>query len=98
MASESLIQLFIHLVIFANILFITAIIATNLRAAFQLTQLAIPYLIASKGNIINVSSVCGMLAFENFLPYCISKAGLDQFTKCVAMEVSVSQCIEVIKR
>lgn len=69
---------------------ISAIIATNLRAAFQITQLAVPYLIASKGNIVNVSSVCGMLAFENFLPYCISKSGLDQFTKCVAMEVRLN--------
>lgn len=61
--------------------------ATNLRAAFQITQLAIPHLIQSKGNIVNVSSVAGMLAFEDFLAYSISKAAMDQFTKCVAMEV-----------
>lgn len=71
------------------ILYILAIIATNLRASFQITQLAIPHLIESKGNIVNVSSVAGMLAFENFLSYSISKAALDQFTKCVAMEVSL---------
>lgn len=63
--------------------------ATNLRAPFQITQLAVPHLMESKGNIVNVSSVAGILAFENFLTYCISKAALDQFTKCVAMEVCV---------
>ncbi|XP_055308000.1 uncharacterized oxidoreductase TM_0325-like, partial [Sitodiplosis mosellana] len=36
-----------------------AIFATNVRGTFLLTQLAVPHLLASKGNIVNVSSVCG---------------------------------------
>lgn len=46
-----------------------AIMATNARAVVQLTQLAIPHLIEKKGNIINVSSVGGILAVEGFLAY-----------------------------
>lgn len=35
----------------------------------------------------NVSSVCGMRSFEGLLTYCMSKAALDQFTKCTALEL-----------
>lgn len=35
----------------------------------------------------NVSSVCGMRSFEGLLAYCMSKAALDQFTKCTALEL-----------
>lgn len=73
--------------IYLNVFFLVviAIMATNLRASFQITQLAIPNLIESKGNIVNVSSVAGMLAFENFLSYCISKAAMDQVNPAVTM-------------
>lgn len=52
-----------------------------------MTQLAVPHLIASKGNIVNISSVCGLRSFEGMLGYCMSKAALDQFTKCTALEL-----------
>lgn len=64
------------------------IMTTNVRAVLQLTQLAVPHLIESKGNVVNVSSVCGMRPFENFLSYCMSKAALNQFSDCVAMELA----------
>lgn len=64
------------------------IFATNIRAVFQLTQLAVPYLIESHGNVVNISSVCGMRPFENFLAYCMSKAAMNQFSDCVAMELA----------
>lgn len=60
----------------------------NLRAIFLLTQLALPSLIERKGNVINVSSVTGLRAFPGILAYCVSKAGLDQFTRCVALELA----------
>lgn len=65
-----------------------SIIATNVRGTLLLTQLAVPHLIASKGNIVNVSSVCGMRPFKFLLAYCMSKAALDQFTKCIALELA----------
>ena len=60
----------------------------NLRAVYHLTMLATPHLIKSKGNIVNVSSVNGIRSFPGVLAYNISKAGLDQFTRCVALELA----------
>ncbi|XP_052740477.1 3-oxoacyl-[acyl-carrier-protein] reductase FabG [Bicyclus anynana] len=64
------------------------IMKTNIRGPYYLTMLATPYLTENKGNIVNVSSVAGLRAFENTLSYCISKAALDQFTRCVALELA----------
>ncbi|CAG4945731.1 unnamed protein product [Parnassius apollo] len=63
--------------------------ATNVRPAYLLTSLATPYLVQSKGNIVNVSSVAAFKPIKDvaFLPYCMSKAALDQFTRCVALEL-----------
>ncbi|XP_013200887.2 3-oxoacyl-[acyl-carrier-protein] reductase FabG [Amyelois transitella] len=65
------------------------IMAVNLRSVVYLTHLATPYLVASKGNIINVSSIAstGVIAPKSFA-YCTSKAGLDHFSRCVALELA----------
>lgn len=60
----------------------------NLRSPFRLIQLAVPYLIERKGNIVNVSSITGIRAFPNVLAYCVSKAGIDQMTHCAALELA----------
>ena len=60
----------------------------NLRSVFALTQKCVPHLAATKGNIVNVSSVAGTRSFPNVLSYCVSKAGIDQFTRCVALELA----------
>lgn len=65
-----------------------SIMATNVRGTFLLTQRAVPYLIAAKGNIVNVSSIVGLRSFSNFSAYCMSKSALDQFTRCLAMELA----------
>ena len=46
---------------------------TNVRSIFHLTQLATPYLIKTKGNIVNISSVAGLRSFAGFTVYCMSK-------------------------
>ncbi|KAK4882348.1 hypothetical protein RN001_005667 [Aquatica leii] len=63
----------------------------NVRSVYYLTTLAVPYLIASKGNIVNVSSVNGIRSFPNVLAYCMSKACIDQFTRCTALELALKQ-------
>ena len=60
----------------------------NVRAVLQLTQLALPSIIERKGNIVNVSSVTGLRAFPGVFSYCVSKAALDQFTRCAALELA----------
>jgi len=60
----------------------------NVRAAFQLMQKAVPSLIERRGNIVNVSSVTGLRAFPGVLAYCVSKAALDQLTRCASLELA----------
>jgi NAD(P)-dependent dehydrogenase (short-subunit alcohol dehydrogenase family) len=60
----------------------------NLRLVFYLMQKCVPFLEQSKGNIVNVSSVTGPRAFPNVLAYCVSKAGVDQLTRCAALELA----------
>src|SRR5262245_35086661 len=60
----------------------------NVRSVFQLMQLALPSIIQSKGNVVNVSSVTGLRAFPNVLAYCVSKAAVDQLTRCAALELA----------
>jgi len=60
----------------------------NLRSVFALSQKAIPYLAETKGNIVNVSSVAGTRSFPNVIAYCVSKAAIDQLTRCSALELA----------
>lgn len=64
------------------------VLNTNLRAVFSMSKLAIPYLINTHGNIINVSSVAGLRSFPGALSYGVSKAALDQFTKCLSLDLA----------
>lgn len=67
---------------------------TNVRSVYHLTMLAIPHLVKTKGNIVNVSSVNGRRSFPGVLAYCMSKSALDQFTACTALELA-SQGVRV---
>jgi len=60
----------------------------NVRSVFHITGLATPYLIATKGNVVNVSSVTGLRSFPNVNTYCVSKSALDQMTRCSALELA----------
>lgn len=61
---------------------------TNVRSVITLTELCVPYLEKEKGNIVNISSIAGLKAIRNVMSYCMSKAALDQFTKCSALDLA----------
>lgn len=61
---------------------------TNVRSIYHLTMLAVPYLIKTQGSIVNVSSVNGIRSFPGVLAYNLSKTAVDQFTRCVALELA----------
>lgn len=61
---------------------------TNVRSIITLTQLCVPHLEKTKGNVVNVSSIAGLKAVRNVMTYCMSKAALDQFTKCSALDLA----------
>ncbi|XP_065157628.1 3-oxoacyl-[acyl-carrier-protein] reductase FabG-like [Atheta coriaria] len=60
----------------------------NVRSVYHLTHLAVPHLIKTQGAIVNVSSLVGLRAFPGVLSYCMNKAAIDQFTRCVALELA----------
>lgn len=62
----------------------------NVRSVFNLMQKCVPHLQKTKGSIVNVSSVTGLRAFPGVLAYCVSKAAVDQLTRCVALELAPS--------
>ncbi|XP_072934767.1 3-oxoacyl-[acyl-carrier-protein] reductase-like [Epargyreus clarus] len=63
---------------------------TNVRAQVHVTTEALQHLIQTKGNIINISSVAGTRPSKSasLTSYNISKAALNHFTKCAALELS----------
>jgi 3-oxoacyl-[acyl-carrier protein] reductase len=66
-----------------------AVVATNLTAAFALTQAVLKPMIRQKGGrIICISSVVGQSGNAGQANYAASKAGLIGFAKAVALEVA----------
>jgi len=59
----------------------------NVRSLIALTQLAVPHLIKTKGNIINNSSGAGLKAIAWSIYYAVSKAAVDHFSKCLALDL-----------
>ncbi|CAG2178542.1 unnamed protein product, partial [Oppiella nova] len=60
---------------------------TNVRSIQVLTQLVVPYLESTKGNIINISSIAGLRPNPDTMAYCMAKSALDMFTKCLALHL-----------
>jgi NAD(P)-dependent dehydrogenase (short-subunit alcohol dehydrogenase family) len=61
---------------------------TNLRAMFLLTRAAAPELIKRHGAVVNLSSVAGPRPYANLMAYVVSKAGVDAFTRCAALDLA----------
>jgi NAD(P)-dependent dehydrogenase (short-subunit alcohol dehydrogenase family) len=62
------------------------ILQVNISGPLFLSQAAIPHLIESKGNIVNVASAGGTQGSAYIVPYTASKAALIQLTRSLAME------------
>ncbi|MEN6671083.1 SDR family oxidoreductase [Psychrobacter sp. B38] len=58
----------------------------NLNGNFYVSQAAMPYLIATKGNIVNVSSLSGMGGDWNMAAYNAAKAGVTNLTRTLALD------------
>ncbi|KOB68555.1 Short-chain dehydrogenase [Operophtera brumata] len=63
------------------------VMSTNVRGTYLLTNEAIPHLIKSSGNIVNISSILSTKPLPILTAYCMSKAAIDMFTKCAALEL-----------
>ena len=61
------------------------ILGVNLKAQFFCAQAVAPAMLEQKrGRIINLSSIGGLLAWPEFMHYCVSKAGVIMLTRCLA--------------
>ena len=59
---------------------------TNLRSTFLCSKYAIPYLKKTKGNIINISSMVGVVGQPNAAAYSATKGGQIAMTKNMAID------------
>ena len=67
------------------------ILKTNLYSAFYTCKEVSKYMIHQKsGNIINISSIWGLIGASCEMAYSVSKAGLDSITKSLAKELGPS--------
>jgi ketoreductase RED2 len=60
------------------------ILGTNVIGTWYVTRAAVPALKASRGSILNVTSVAGVRAAGSSIPYAVSKAALNHLTKLLA--------------
>jgi NAD(P)-dependent dehydrogenase (short-subunit alcohol dehydrogenase family) len=62
------------------------LMAVNLDACFFLAQAAIPHLLETGGNIVNMASNAGLQGIPYSVPYAMSKGGVVQLTRALAVE------------
>ncbi|ANY08870.1 SDR family NAD(P)-dependent oxidoreductase [Pseudonocardia sp. HH130630-07] len=63
------------------------IYAVNVRGPFVAMKAAIPHLIESTGNVVNISSIAGLGGSPLLGSYCATKAALVQMTRVAAVEM-----------
>ncbi|MEW6080718.1 MAG: SDR family NAD(P)-dependent oxidoreductase [Bacillota bacterium] len=63
------------------------LIAVHLSGAFYCCRAAIPHLRKTRGSIVNMSSIYGMVGAPRYCHYSAAKAGLMGFTKALAKEL-----------
>jgi NAD(P)-dependent dehydrogenase (short-subunit alcohol dehydrogenase family) len=60
----------------------------NVRSVLRTMQLCIPHLTRRPGCIVTISSTTGFRAFPNVFAYCLSKAAIEQATRCLSLELA----------
>jgi NAD(P)-dependent dehydrogenase (short-subunit alcohol dehydrogenase family) len=63
-----------------------ALFAANVTAPFFMMQAAMPYLVETRGNVVNVASTAALIGQSYTAPYAATKAALLSLTKSLAME------------
>jgi NAD(P)-dependent dehydrogenase (short-subunit alcohol dehydrogenase family) len=66
-------------------------LGVNLHGPFNTARHALPHLLETQGNIVNVASIAGLEAHPYAAAYCASKGGVVMLTKALAMEYASRQ-------
>jgi len=61
-------------------------VGVNMDAPYFFAQAAIPHLLQSQGNIVNICSNAGLMGQAYTVAYCMTKGAIAQMTKSLAME------------
>ncbi|WRS28703.1 SDR family NAD(P)-dependent oxidoreductase [Oscillospiraceae bacterium MB08-C2-2] len=64
----------------------TAVIETNLLSLLHMCHLALPYMVDHDSNIVNISSIGGLVGVANQADYCATKSGVLGLTRALALE------------
>jgi NAD(P)-dependent dehydrogenase (short-subunit alcohol dehydrogenase family) len=70
------------------------VLRVNLKGAFLVGQATARRMVAQvkagkpPGSIVNMSSINAVVAIPNHTPYCVSKGGIDQLTKVMALSLA----------
>jgi NAD(P)-dependent dehydrogenase (short-subunit alcohol dehydrogenase family) len=64
------------------------IIGVNLTGTFLMIQETLPHLLATRGSVVNVASLAGIMGLPYDAAYCASKGGVVMLTKALAKEFS----------
>jgi NAD(P)-dependent dehydrogenase (short-subunit alcohol dehydrogenase family) len=63
-------------------------INTNLKSYFLLCKYSLPFLKETRGSIVNMSSMSGLIGKKGLCSYCASKAGIIGLTKNLAIDLA----------
>ena len=64
------------------------LIDINLKGYFLCAKAALPHLVAAKGNIINMSSMVGLVGQSRAVAYAASKGGIVAMTQALALDLT----------
>ena len=68
----------------------------NLRAAFFVSQGAIPHLRRARGKIVNIADLAGLEPWPAYATHCISKAGVVMLTKALARALAPDIAVNAV--
>ncbi len=62
------------------------VMRVNVHSVFLVTQAAFPFLLASRGSIVNIGSVAGSVGVKQRFAYCASKGAVQAITRQIAVD------------
>ncbi|OCC23428.1 short-chain dehydrogenase [Croceicoccus estronivorus] len=66
------------------------VLRINLSSLYYLSKAALPHLLETKGNIVNMASAAGLVGIAYNAAYCASKAGVIAMTRSMAIEFAAA--------
>ncbi len=62
------------------------LIEVNVKSVYLVTRAFLPQLLATRGSIVNIGSVAGLVGIKQRFAYCTSKGAIDAMTRQLAVE------------